>query len=103
MAQRLEGPADVVVEIASDGDPALDERDKLPRYRAAGIPEIWLVSPQTSSVRVDRLDATGQYVTERRNQGRVESTVLTGFRIDVSWLWENPLPSTLACLRTLLS
>lgn len=103
MAQRLEGPADVVVEIASDGDPALDERDKLPRYRAAGIPEIWLVSPQTSSVRVDRLDATGQYVTERRNQGRVESTVLPGFRIDVSWLWENPLPSTLACLRTLLS
>lgn len=103
MAQRLEGPADVVFEIASDGDPALDERDKLPRYRAAGIPEIWLVSPQTSSVRVDRLDATGQYVTERRNQGRVESTVLPGFWIDVSWLWEDPLPSTLACLRTMLS
>ncbi|MBA2438854.1 MAG: Uma2 family endonuclease [Acidimicrobiia bacterium] len=28
--QRLEGPADLVIEIASDGDPALDERDKLP-------------------------------------------------------------------------
>ncbi|MGH8929194.1 MAG: Uma2 family endonuclease [Egibacteraceae bacterium] len=36
-AQRLEGPADLVIEIASDGDPGFDEREKLPRYRAAGI------------------------------------------------------------------
>jgi Uma2 family endonuclease len=98
-AQRLEGPADLVVEIASDGDPDLDERDKLPRYRAAGIPEIWLVSPQTTSVRVDRLDPQGQYVTERRSQGRLDSTVLPGLWIEVAWLWEEPLPSTLGCLR----
>ncbi len=102
-AQRLEGPADLVVELASDGDPALDERDKLPRYRAAGIPEIWLVSPQTSSVRVDRLDAEGQYVTDRRSQGRLESSLLPGFWVDVAWLWQDPLPSTLGCLRTLLA
>ncbi|MGH8907819.1 MAG: Uma2 family endonuclease [Egibacteraceae bacterium] len=57
--QRLEGPADLVIEIASDGDPCFDEREKLPRYRAAGIPEIWLASPQTRSIRVDRLDAGG--------------------------------------------
>ncbi len=102
-AQRLEGPADLVVEIASDGDPDLDERDKLPRYRAAGIPEIWLVSPQTTSVRVDRLDPQGQYVTERRSQGRLDSTVLPGLWIEVAWLWEEPLPSTLGCLRGVLS
>lgn len=38
--QRLEGPADWVIEIASEGDPDLDRRVKLPRYREAGIPEI---------------------------------------------------------------
>jgi Uma2 family endonuclease len=99
----LEGPADLVIEIASDGDPDLDERDKLPRYRAAGIPEIWLVSPQTGSVRLDRLDAGGRYGTQRRSAGRMESTVLPGFWIDAEWLWQEPLPSTLGCLRSLLA
>lgn len=101
--QRLEGPADLVIEIASDGDPALDERDKLPRYRAANIPEIWLVSPQTSSVRIDRLDSGGQYVTERRSSGRIDSSVLPGFWVEVGWLWQAPLPSTFGCLRELFA
>lgn len=100
---RLEGPADLVVEIASDGDPALDERDKLPRYQAADIPEIWLISPQTRSVRLDQLGPTGAYSTQRRSGGRLDSAVLPGFWLDVDWLWQQPLPSTVACLRTLLA
>lgn len=99
--QRLEGPADLVIEIASDGDPLLDERDKLPRYHAAGIPEIWMVSPQTSSVRCDRLGAEGNYVTERRSGGLICSAVLPGLAIDVDWLWQDPLPSTFRCLQVL--
>jgi len=101
-AQRLEGPADLVIEIASDGDPLLDEREKLPRYHVAGIPEIWVLSPQTSSVRCDRLGVEGSYRTERRSGGRIESMVLPGFWIDVDWLWQEPLPSTVRCLRSLL-
>lgn len=91
-----------MIEIASDGDPLLDEREKLPRYHAAGIPEIWVVSPQTSSVRRDLLGAEGSYRTERRSGGRIESMVLPGFWIDVDWLWQEPLPSTVRCLRSLL-
>jgi len=101
-AQRLEGPADLVIEIASDGDPLLDEREKLPRYYVAGIPEIWVVSPQTSSVRCDLLGPEGSYRTERRSGGRIESMVLPGFWIDVDWLWQESLPSTVRCLRSLL-
>ncbi|HXV61183.1 MAG TPA: Uma2 family endonuclease [Vicinamibacteria bacterium] len=41
--RRLERPADLVVEIVSESDPTLDYREKLPRYREAGIPEIWFV------------------------------------------------------------
>jgi Uma2 family endonuclease len=52
--QRLEGPADLVIEIASDGS------------------------------------------------GRLSSLVLPGFWIEASWLWQDPLPSTLACLRQIL-
>lgn len=100
--RRLEGPADLVIEIASDGDPLLDERDKLPRYQAARIPEIWVVSPQTASVRCDRLSPSGVYGTERRSSGTLPSTVLPGFGIEVEWLWQDPLPSTYRCLQSLL-
>lgn len=100
--QRLDGPADLVIEIASDGDPMLDEREKLPRYRAANIPEIWIVSPQTASVRCDRLDPEGSYRTERRSSGVITSSVVPGFSIEVDWLWQDPLPSTYRCLRSLL-
>jgi len=100
--QRLEGPADLVIEIASDGDPAFDEREKLPRYQAAGVPEIWLISPQTSSVRCDRRSAAGVYGTERRSAGRIDSLVVPGFSIEADWLWQDPLPSTFGCLRALL-
>lgn len=34
---RLEGPSDLIIEIASDGDPAIAEPDKLPRYRASRL------------------------------------------------------------------
>jgi Uma2 family endonuclease len=100
--QRLEGPADLVVEIASEGDPRLDEREKLPRYREAALPEIWLVRPDRRVVRVDRRRADGGYDTIELAEGRLASTVVEGLWIDVAWLWQEPLPSAIACLRRIL-
>ncbi|MBA2577130.1 MAG: Uma2 family endonuclease [Euzebyaceae bacterium] len=101
-SRRLEGPGDLVVEIASDGDPGLDEREKLPRYEAAAIPEIWLVHPQTETLLVRRLQPGGTYVGERLAGGRLDSSVIPGFWLDVEWKWQDRLPSTLACLRQIL-
>jgi Uma2 family endonuclease len=100
--QRLEGPADLVVEIASEGDPALDRREKLPRYQQARIPEIWLVDPFDRFVRV-WAGAGSAYEERALSSGRLDSTVLPGFWIDVAWLWQEPLPGTLACLRRILA
>jgi Uma2 family endonuclease len=102
-SERLDGPADLVIEIASDGDPRFDEREKLPRYRAAAIPEIWLVSPQGRHIRVDQREAAGDYRTNLRRDGQLDTTVLPGFWLDVSWLWQEPLPSALGCLHGILS
>ncbi|HEV2846647.1 MAG TPA: Uma2 family endonuclease, partial [Thermoanaerobaculia bacterium] len=99
--QRLEGPADLVIEVASDGDPAFDLREKLPRYEQAGIPEIWLLFPAEKLLRVRRKTADG-YVTLEQSSGRFESVVIPGFWIEVSWLWQQPLPATSACLRQIL-
>jgi Uma2 family endonuclease len=99
--QRLEGPADLVIEIASDSDPGLDAREKLPRYREADIEEIWLVNPFEGTLLVETRVA-GAYVARRLTSGRLDSTVLPGFWVDVSWLWREELPSTFACVRQIL-
>lgn len=100
--KRLEGPADLVVEIASEGDPGFDAREKLPRYRAAGVAEIWLIDPFAQSVAV-HLQVPDGYRELVLGAGRLVSTVLPGFWIDVAWLWQPELPSTVACLRQILS
>jgi Uma2 family endonuclease len=98
---RLEGPADFVIEIAADSDPGLDLREKLPRYREAGIDEIWLVNPFERTLRVETKRPAG-YGSRTLAAGRLDSVVLPGFWIEVSWLWREELPSTLDCLREIL-
>jgi Uma2 family endonuclease len=99
--RRLEGPADLVIEIASESDPRLDYREKLPRYRQAGIEEIWIVNPFENEILVEVKTAAG-YAAQVLSSGRLESTVLPGFWIEVSWLWQEELPPTLGCLRAIM-
>jgi Uma2 family endonuclease len=98
--QRLEGPADLVIEIASPG--RLDLRKKLPRYHEARLPEIWIIDPYAGSIRVDTLEE-GAYRTRSHAAGPMYSAVLPGFWIDVAWLWQDPLPAPLSCLRQILA
>jgi hypothetical protein len=42
------------------------------------------------------------YATQVLSSGRLESKVLSGFWIEVSWLWQEELPSTLVCLREIM-
>ena len=99
--QRLEGPADLVIEIVSESDPGLDYREKLPRYRDARIPEIWIVDRFRQEILHETLKEEG-YRLETLSSGRLSSSVIPGFWIDVSWLWQGKLPSTLECLRNVL-
>lgn len=99
--QRLEGPADWVIEIASEGDPAFEVREKLPRYREAGIPEMWLVDPFVERLLVERKSGDG-YERSEVASGRLDSATVPGFWIEVGWLWQDDLPSSLACLREVL-
>jgi Uma2 family endonuclease len=98
---RLEGPADLVIEIASESDPGLDVREKLPRYRSAGVEEIWMVNPFGRTLHVETKGSAG-YAARDVAERRLESRVLSGFWIDVSWLWREELPPTLRCLREII-
>ena len=99
--RRLEGPADLVIEIASESDPKLDYREKLPRYRQAGIEEMWIINPFENEVLLE-VQTTAGYTARTLSSGRLESIVLPGFWIEVSWLWQEELPSTLRCLQEIM-
>lgn len=100
--QRFEGAADLVIEIASEADPNLELREKFPRYEQAGIPEMWLVNRFERFVLAKVRTPDGSYETRTLSSGRLESRVLPGFWIEVEWLWQEVLPSTLSCLRQIL-
>ena len=105
--QRLECPADLVIEIVSEADSHLIYREKLPRYRDAGIPEIWIVDPARGEVIADRTAGPGRGQSVVKS-GRLASTVISGFWIDVGWLWPTDregaaeLPPPHACLEEIL-
>lgn len=96
-ANRLEGPADLVIEIASESDPGLATREKLPRYREAGVEEIWIIDPFERKVLVEIKTSDG-YRCSTHSSGWLSSAVVPGFRVEASWLWQDELPSELDCL-----
>lgn len=98
-AQRLHGPADLAIEIVSPESTGRDRAEKFDEYQAAGVRECWVIDVRPGQERADfwRLDAGGRYraVLPDAN-GSVHAAVLPGFWLDVTWLWQNPLPSALA-------
>lgn len=90
----LDGPADLVVEIISPDSVERDRVDKLSEYEAGGVPEYWLIDPIWHEALFYQRDADGRYhPAQLDNDGFYHSRVLKGFRLQVAWLWQRPLPS----------
>jgi len=99
--QRLDGPADLVVEIVSDDSTARDRVGKLNEYQAAGVREYWIIDPRDGRQAADRflLGEDGRYRQARPDDaGRLHSQVLPGLWLDPGMLWQDPLPDPLDAL-----
>ncbi len=99
--ERLNGAADLVVEVVSDSSVVRDRVDKFYEYQAAGVSEYWIVDPRQGKERVDLywLTPQGRYQAIVPDaDGRYLSKVLTGFWLRPEWLWEDPRPDPLALL-----
>ena len=103
-AKRLDGAADLVIEILSKDDPARDRVEKFAEYEAAGIPEYWIVEGRDgrSGVWLHGLGQDRRYAPIPVDEaGRLRSWVLPGFWLDPAWLAADPPPSVLACFRAM--
>lgn len=98
---RLDGPADLVVEVVSPESAARDREVKRAEYEAAQIPEYWLLDETQRRADFLALGADGRYhPIPVGEDGVFRSNVLPGFWLCVEWLWPER-PSHLAALREL--
>jgi Uma2 family endonuclease len=99
------GSPGLIVEILSPGTRTHDLDTKARAYRQHGVPEYWVVDPERKVVIQHRLPANPQvpYAVAEFGQGRLDSQAVPGFWIDVTWLWQDPLPDELRCLEQILA
>jgi Uma2 family endonuclease len=98
----FDGPADLAVEIVS---PESDERDrsiKFREYEAGGVPEYWLIDPIRRQAYFYVLGEDGRYrLATISPDGVYTSRAVSGFRLNVDWLWRVPLPDPAEALAEL--
>ena len=102
--ERLDGPADLVIELVSDSSVARDYEEKFREYEAAGVREYWICDPRPGKQQTSfyQLTAEGKYQAVPPDaDGRYHALVLPGFWLDPAWLWEEPLPDPLTTLATI--
>ena len=98
----IDGPADLAVEIVSPESRQRDRVDKLTEYEQGGVREYWILDPAEQQVDFYVLSENGRYENRQPDiNGIYYSTVITGFWCKISWLWQEPLPTTLHALREL--
>ncbi len=100
-SERLEGPADLAIELISDSSVARDRDDKFYEYQEAGVGEYWIIDPRPGKERADfyQLTAEGKYQAALPDaDGRYHSIVVRGFWLNPDWMWQDPLPNPLALL-----
>jgi Uma2 family endonuclease len=94
----VDGPADLVVEVISLESAGRDRGDKFYEYERGGVPEYWLIDPFTQRAEFYQVDA-GRYSMIQVGAERVyRSRGLSGFWLNVDWLWQKPLPQPLEVL-----
>jgi Uma2 family endonuclease len=93
----VEGPADLVVEVVSPDSIKRDHVDKLAEYAAAGVPEYWILDPETKDAWFYALGDDGHYhEIPLESDGVIRSRILPEFWLRVEWLWQSPPPTLLA-------
>ena len=103
--QFFSGAPAFIVEVLSEGTRTHDLITKASAYRRHGVPEYWVVDP-TRRILLRHLvsqDPQAPYRLTEHAAGRLESLAIPGFWVDVSWLWQDPLPDELRCLEQILA
>lgn len=93
---KLEGVADLVIEVVSPESAKRDTIEKRDEYEREGVREYWIIDVRRGHEKAIFYvrDESGQFqIVEPNNEGIYHSSVLTNFWLDINWFWAKPLPS----------
>lgn len=97
-------PPTIVIEVLSKDSIKRDRETKFKDYALLGIPEYWIIDPETETVEQYRLpEGAEEYVlhTKKEKQDQLSSLVLPDFTIPVAAIFDGA--ANLAALRALLA
>lgn len=90
LANYLDGPADLAIEVISRGSEAVDRGAKFEEYESGGVREFWLLDPHRREALFYIRDANGLFRPGAIQDGVYQSAVLPTVRLRMEWLWEQP-------------
>jgi Uma2 family endonuclease len=97
----FDGAADLAVEIVSPDSVDRDRSEKFSEYQLAGVREYWILDPDRKTAEFFELGTDRRFYPVPLCDGAFRSTVVPGFWLKPSWLWEDPHPDTIDVLRQL--
>lgn len=89
----MNGPADICIEVVSPESVGRDHGTKFKEYEAGGVTEYWIIDPLRNEARFYRLNKNKVYIRFEPDDGNYQTPQLPDFKLHVSTLWEDILPS----------
>jgi Uma2 family endonuclease len=86
------GPANLVIEIVSEGSIRADYVDKRREYELGGVPEYWILDRRKKEAMFLQLNADGLYDEVLSDDDVYHSRELPNFQLNVNILWRETLP-----------
>lgn len=86
------GPANLVIEIVSEGSIRTDYVDKRREYELGGVPEYWILDRRKKEAMFLQLNADGLYDEVLSDDDVYHSRELPNFQLNVNILWRETLP-----------
>ena len=89
----LRGPADLIIEVASDGTRRIDRGAKFREYEAGGVPEYWMPDPKRKRAEFYQLGPDGKYrQVPPGPDGVYHCRAIPGVWVRPEWFWNRPTP-----------
>lgn len=99
----FDGPADIVVEIASPGTEKVDRGDKFLEYERSGVQEYWRIDLGREDAQFNRLDEHGIYRVQPLEAGFYRTPLLPGLECQVTEWWSEDYPDLIAVVERVKS